>query len=87
VTNTGKTPLTNISVYDSRLGIISYYMGDTDGDGILDVGETWKFMANYIVTPDDHNPLVNVAIVYGTDKLGHIVTDIDTTIVTIITPQ
>src|SRR4029077_6332966 len=43
--------------------------GDTDGDGLLDVGETWTYTASHQVTQaelDAGTPIVNVATVAGT---------------------
>ena len=41
----GLTPVDN----DTVAGID----GDTDGDGRLDVGETWQYTGSYTVTQDD----------------------------------
>jgi hypothetical protein len=44
VTNTGDSALANISVGDNRPGVTPVYVsGDTDGDNLLDVGETWIY--------------------------------------------
>jgi uncharacterized repeat protein (TIGR01451 family) len=71
VTNTGNTPLADISVTDDHLGNISYYMGDNNGNGLLDIGETWFFRAVYTTCSEDPSPLVNTAIATGTDFLLH----------------
>ena len=75
VTNTGDTPLSNVSVSDNITGNAAYQSGDTNGDNKLDVDETWIFTANYTVTGGDTNPLVNLATASGTDALGKTVTD------------
>ena len=36
-------PAVNITVWDDHYGYATYVSGDTDGDGLLDVGETWLF--------------------------------------------
>ena len=44
VTNTGNVPLTNVSVSDSVSGAVTNLVsGDTNGDGILDLTETWTY--------------------------------------------
>jgi hypothetical protein len=70
VTNTGNTPLSNISVSDDKAGDAAYQSGDTNSDGQLDVDETWIFTATYTVTEEDTDPLVNVATASGTDASG-----------------
>ncbi|NNF63452.1 MAG: hypothetical protein HKN07_04260 [Acidimicrobiia bacterium] len=45
VTNEGDLPLHTIRVNDDQLGGIPYVSGDTDGDGWLDLDETWIFEA------------------------------------------
>ncbi|MEM8550891.1 MAG: SdrD B-like domain-containing protein, partial [Pseudomonadota bacterium] len=46
VTNTGDTAIANVEVTDSDIGVTPVFQsGDTDGDGILDIGETWIYEA------------------------------------------
>jgi uncharacterized repeat protein (TIGR01451 family) len=86
ITNTGNTPLADISVTDNRLELesITYWKGDDDEDGLLDVEEIWKFWATYTTGPDDPSPLENTAEASGTDALGQTVTDVDSESVTIL---
>ena len=49
VTNLGTTELSNVQVSDDRLSDLSFVGGDTDGDGRLDVGETWVYTASETV--------------------------------------
>jgi uncharacterized protein YfaP (DUF2135 family) len=88
VSNPGNTPLSAISITDDKVGNITYdggyQSGDTNGDEILDVDETWVFTATYNVTTDDVSPLVNTATASGTDALAQTVTAQATTSVTII---
>jgi uncharacterized repeat protein (TIGR01451 family) len=66
VTNPGHVPLSHVSVTDDRIKDVTYQSGDSDGDGRLDVNETWIFTASYKVTTDDVSPLVNRAVAAGT---------------------
>jgi hypothetical protein len=84
VTNPGDMSLSDVSVTDDKVSVVSYQSGDSDGDGQLDTGETWIFSANYTVTEEDSDPLVNMANVSGTDAGGRTVTDWDEASVTIL---
>ena len=57
IANTGNISLTGVTVTDKveSLGATTatYVSGDTDSDGVLDVGETWNYTANYVVTQAD----------------------------------
>jgi uncharacterized repeat protein (TIGR01451 family) len=87
VNNAGNTPLTNILVTDHRIDNVAYASGDSNGDGLLDVGESWIFSANYTVTSDDTSPLVNTAIASGQDGLLQMVTSEDSTSVAPLMPS
>lgn len=56
--------LTGVHVNDDLLGTPTYVSGD-DGDGKLEIGETWIFTAQHVVQEEDPNPLVNYATAYG----------------------
>ena len=43
VTNEGNTPLSDVTVADTTFGTPVYSSGDTDGDGLLDLGEVWIY--------------------------------------------
>ncbi|MGB6872898.1 MAG: FecR domain-containing protein [Dehalococcoidia bacterium] len=90
ITNPGNTPLSAISVTDDKTGNITYeggyQSGDTNGDEILDIDETWVFTATYNVTADDVSPLVNTATATGADALAQTVTAQATATVDILRP-
>ena len=77
VINTGNTPLT-VGLSDPRCdGAPAGPSGDGDGDGLLDVAETWVYTCAHVVTAAD-GPLVhNVVTATGTDTLGGSVTVTD----------
>lgn len=43
---------------------------DTNGNGFLEVGETWTYTCPHVLTDADPDPLVNTATVAGTDDYG-----------------
>jgi uncharacterized repeat protein (TIGR01451 family) len=68
VTNTGNAPLSNVIVTDAMVDTgPDYVSGDTNGNGILDVGETWIFTATYIITIEDmdNQSVLNTAYVHA----------------------
>jgi uncharacterized repeat protein (TIGR01451 family) len=69
VTNTGNTPLSDVSVDDDKAGDATYQSGDANGNNKLDADETWIFTATYTVSDEDDNPLVNTATASGTGVL------------------
>ena len=69
VTNTGNTPLSNVSVDDDKAGDATYQSGDINGNNRLDTNETWIFTAACTVSDEDDSPLVNTATASGTGVL------------------
>ena len=81
VENSGNVTLTINQVTDDLItnngGTVNYVSGDTDNDGLLDVGETWIYNADYAVTQADINAghVDNQAIVTYTDTNGNTLTN------------
>lgn len=65
VTNTGDVAINLYSVADDIAGEGNYASGDTNGNGLLDLNETWIFTADYIVPKDQSAPVVNTVTVCG----------------------
>ncbi|NET79487.1 hypothetical protein [Okeania sp. SIO1F9] len=72
IENTGTVSLTNVSLIDDNFTPDNssdnfnptFVSSSDDGNGVLDVGETWEYTATYTVTQDDIDSgtaLVNVA--------------------------
>ncbi|WP_410005922.1 gliding motility-associated C-terminal domain-containing protein [Aequorivita nionensis] len=78
VTNEGNVSLSFVEVTDPLISIITGPTGDTDGDGQLDVTETWIFTGNYAITQEDIDAgeVINQATVKGQDPMGNLVTDL-----------
>jgi uncharacterized repeat protein (TIGR01451 family) len=73
VTNTGNVPLANVVVTDDKLGPITSFTGDTNGNGLLDLNETWTFTATAVAQPGQQT---NTGTVTGHDgDTGATVTD------------
>jgi uncharacterized repeat protein (TIGR01451 family) len=67
IANAGNMTLTSPSVTDPSVSDLTYVSGDTDGDGKLDVGETWHYTASHTVTQADidNGGVVNPALTYS----------------------
>lgn len=90
VTNTGDTPLENVSITDNKcsamtpaVGAITAAQGDTDGDKALDVSETWTFTCKQTL----NSSVTNVVVVKGTDELDTTVEATDEVTVTVVYPD
>jgi uncharacterized repeat protein (TIGR01451 family) len=64
------SPVRNIQVSDPIAQPVIYVRGDEDDDRLLELGETWVYVASYVVTSADRGELVNTATVQGTDING-----------------
>lgn len=90
VTNTGDTPLGNVSITDDKcsailpaVGAITAANGDTNSDKKLDVTETWTFTCKQTLNATTKNTVV----VKGTDGLGQTVDSTDDVTVTVVRPD
>jgi uncharacterized repeat protein (TIGR01451 family) len=63
------SPVSAVTIADDVAGTPTYVSGD-DGDGLLELGETWKYSASYTILGSDPRPLVNTVTVGGTDLNG-----------------
>ena len=61
----GNVPLSNVTVIDNVTGSAAYVTGDTNGNNLLDPGETWIFTAYYIASAGDVGVLTNNATASG----------------------
>ncbi|WP_198293619.1 DUF7507 domain-containing protein, partial [Algoriphagus resistens] len=53
VTNSGNVTVTNLDVVDLKVSSGPEYVSGDDGDGLLNVNETWTYSASYITTQAD----------------------------------
>lgn len=89
VTNPGSRPLSGVVLTDDKCSPISGPTGDADGDGLLDLFETWEYACTTTIgahADGEENPIVNTATVTGS-FLGQVVTDRDTHATEILHPQ
>jgi len=69
VTNPGNTPLSAVSVIDSKCDGAPVLSG-TDADGLLSPGEEWTYHCTHIATAADGSSILNTASATGNDPLG-----------------
>jgi large repetitive protein len=72
VTNTGNVNLSNVTVVDNKGVTVTYVSGDTNGDGFLNLTETWIFQATGTATAGQYT---NLGSVTGTPPVGPDVSD------------
>jgi len=71
-------PLSSVGVSDDKCTSVIFVGGDTDGDDLLDVGETWTYRCSMTLSEDT----TNTATVTGTDSDGNpVIPDADTAFV------
>jgi hypothetical protein len=83
VTNPGNAPLADIVVTDDKCGPVTFTPGgDTDGDSLLDPGETWKYSCT--TTLSSPGQITNIGTVRGKDPIGKEATGTDTAVVSVL---
>lgn len=68
VSNHGTLPLANVTVVDNRCSPVTFVSGDTNGNNILDVSETWTYTCTTNVAQTTTNTAVAGAIGVGTNQ-------------------
>ena len=66
-TNDGTDPISNVSVSGSQCGAATFTSGDTNGNGLLDPGETWVFTCTETFT--SAGTFTDNATATGTDTI------------------
>ncbi len=79
VTNVGDDLLSQIVVTDDKCSPVTYVGGDTNGDALLDLTETWIYTCTTVII----QTTTNTATVTGRGSAGTEVTDQDTAIVVV----
>jgi uncharacterized repeat protein (TIGR01451 family) len=77
VTNPGRIPIHNVTLKDDKCSNVTFVSGDTSGDSLLDITETWK----YTCTTTLAETTVNYATVNG---IGNDMAAVDTAIAQVI---
>lgn len=79
VTNPGSVVLGNIVVTDDKISLVTYVSGDTNGDSLLQPGETWRYTATATLA----TATTNTATVTADDRGTPLLTATDTAAVTV----
>ena len=82
VTNTGDTPLDEVSVTDDKCSPLTFSGGDTDQNNVLNLGETWTYRCSATLSVDT----LNTATATGDPPVGPDVTGTATTLVDVVNP-
>ena len=64
------SPVTIGTVTDDVAGAASFVSGDTNGNALLDGGESWVYEATHVVTATDPDPILNTVTVTASDEDG-----------------
>jgi len=82
------SPVSAVTVVDTVAGPATYISGDTNTNGLLEDGETWRFEATYTILATDPVSLDNTGCVNGTDKDGQPILEVcDTHTTTVFHPD
>jgi uncharacterized repeat protein (TIGR01451 family) len=89
VTNTGNVPLQNVTLVDDTPPCTSptFTGGDTDGDGQLDLAETWTYACTTPATADVVDTATATGLPTGVTPTGPAVTDSDQATVNVVSPD
>src|SRR5581483_9355284 len=87
VTNTGNTPLENVTVTDAKCDSQPTLTSKQGSDNWLDLDETWVYGCSHTTTSADEGSVLNSAVASGTDKLGFTVTSRGEVTTAIIDPH
>ena len=85
VTNPGTVPLSGVSVSDDKCSPVTFAGGDTNGDGLLQPGESWTFQCSQVQT-GAADLTTNVGTATGSDPLGTLVSAADTVRIAVVAP-
>jgi uncharacterized repeat protein (TIGR01451 family) len=79
-----RSPVHTLWVNDTMVGPGTYVNGDTNGNKLLEWGETWTYRASYRVPLLAPSPLIGISTVTGKDKDNKLITasSIHSTVVT-----
>ncbi len=89
VTNTGNTPLGDVTVSDPKCDAAPVLQSKVGGDqnSSLELGEIWTYTCTHVVTGGDGAQILNTATAEGTDALDRTVEDTDSHRVDILIPE
>jgi uncharacterized repeat protein (TIGR01451 family) len=79
VTNAGPVPIAGVTVTDDKCAPVTFVSGDTNGNTILDITETWTFTCTTTLT----TTTLNTATATGKDASGAATTAFASTTVTV----
>jgi hypothetical protein len=81
-TNDGTDPISNVSVSGSQCGAATFKSGDTNGNGLLDPGETWVFTCT--TTLSTPGTFTDNATATGTDTVDGNPAPVETASATVV---
>lgn len=71
VNNPGVVPLSNVTVVDDKCGNVSSRLGDTNGNGLLDINEVWTYTCQAHLTETTTNTASVTAFANGLKAVGY----------------
>jgi uncharacterized repeat protein (TIGR01451 family) len=86
VTNTGDTPLSGLTVNDNVAGAGTFTGGDTNSNGMLDLGETWIYTKQFTIPSNQTSDITNTVTACGSDSLQLQDCDTDDHTTTVLNP-